>query len=467
MRYSLKHHSKKEQKLKTTYEILNEWTCWAYQCIAHLPSNLLGFVVNGQHPWKKIKYELVVMALVNAFKNRPNPLDLTSLKNQLEKFRKTERTNLQKLTLEVHQALLAENTESKQQYQGYIDALRKARSYPEFEQEKMKALAGQSYDPYLDHTLDVSYYRFTEVHINAFLEELLTMIIHDGLKNLDANYQGKPEDAFLQPLPNQFHAIKAASQSLKEPRLWGLMQSFCAFVNLYYDPQRKSNIPFVLCDLLLQMPKNVSQRLRILRMGTPTIDQSMVNEEFKQFMTASVIRNQKLLYVSEQDEHWAPESNRNSLIKGLKKDFPKHFFMAILTKDSPFYHQDGEFNVPYMPAQLFLEKFHAEMLRTGSGFYFDEEWLKDPLFTEGLKICLTEIHEDVFGKKSILSRKERLDSIEITYARIILMMLLYLDLKENALIDFLLVACRDSNDRAMHHPHYPADAVPNVSGKSQ
>jgi hypothetical protein len=316
---------------------------------------------------------------------------------------------------------------------------------PEFIQQKELALAGKPYDALAELCLRACYYRFTEVHLYAFCENLIMTMIHEGIKTLEPDYTGPPQDVFSLPLTKQFEAIQAASLGLKEPPTWSLVQKTSAAANLGFDPQRKSNIPFVLCDIIL----NQNHPLRVLRMGTPNNSHNGVNPEFKLFLTSCVQRNEKMLLVSEQAEGWRVEAHRNYLNKQMTEEFPNHFFMIILTKDTPFYHQTGPYAASYFTAQEFKETFLAQLKSPGTGFYFNDLWLKHSQFIERIIRCLNEVHEDVFSQERLLSRQQRLDFIEIAYARLIYETMAFLNMEHQVLVNFLCVACRDSNDRAV------------------
>ncbi len=412
----------------------------------NFPMTLYGFFVDGQHAWKQRKYECVLQSILKAIeKETLHSVDLQQIYERLKSIRNEDKTPLQQVTLQWLTPLLDPSPDPRTNYRQFIEGLRFASQQPEFLQQKEQALSDVEEDSLIKLTKNVCYYRFAKVNLYAFCENLVMMMLHEGMKNLVPDYQGTAQEVFSLPLLNQFKAIRAASLSLKEPQAWSLIQKASASMNLYYDPQLKSNIPFVFCDFMLTQ----NHGLRILRMGTPNNSHNGVNPEFKLFLTSCEQRNEKILYVSEQAEGWVVEAHRNYLNKQMIDEFKNIFFMVILSKDTPFYHQSGEYSSSYLIAQEFKDLFLAQLKSSGTGYYFNDKWLNNAQFTERLARCLNEIHEDVFSNERLLSRQQRLDFIEIAYARLIYEIIDFLKFEHQILINFLSVTCRDCNDRAV------------------
>jgi hypothetical protein len=422
------------------HNVYNASSSLLHSCL-HISETLNWLFIDGQHEWKQQKYELVLKSIIQAFKEEN--VDLTKTYTELKALNPDSLSTLQKMTLNWLDPLLAPSNNLKDTYRQFISNLRAACRY--LLSHEQKQLLENSHDPLVLLTSKACYYRFNEVHMYTFSEKLVALMIQDGMKNLHPENPEAPQDVFSLTLKQQFEAIRAASHQLKEPQIWSLAQKGSASTNLWYDPQLKSNIPYVLCDVTL-----TSQHpLRILRMGTPTNSAEGVTPEYRLFLHYCQQKNEKVFYASEQAENSWVEGSRNQQIRQLSKDFPGTFFMIVLPNDTPFYHQAAPFNSPLQTFQDFKEAFKHQIQSPQGGFYFDQSWLEHPTFSRRIEECLNEIHEDIFSQNSLLSLEQRLDFIEIVYARIILEMICFLKLEQHALIKFLFLICRDDNDRAV------------------
>ncbi len=410
-------------------------SCW------HLSETLQWLFIDGKHAWKQQKYQLVLQNIVDAFHHDNVDLNLTY--KTLQGTDQETLSEWQKMTLSWLKPLLEPSENFKESYRLFIVHLRTACRY--LLDKEQKDLLEKFEDPLVQLTGKICYYRFSEVHLYGFCEKLVEMMIQDGMKSLNPLHKESLEDVFKIPLNQQFEAIHAASSQLKEPQIWTLAQKASATTNLYYDPQLKSNIPYVLCDLAL----SPQHSLRILRMGTPTNSTEGITPEFRLFLHYCKSKNEKVFYTSEQAENSWIESGRNQQIRLLAQEFQDTFFMIVLPNDTPFYHQKAPHNSPYQTFQDFKEDFKSQLHSVAGGFYFDKTWMEHPSFPQRIETCLNEIHEDVFAQSNLLSLQERLDFIEIVYARIVLEMISFLKLDHQILIKFLFIICRDDNDRGV------------------
>ncbi len=410
----------------------------------YIPNTLQGVFLDGQSEWKQQKYKLVLNAILKAFSTDTLiPLELKSLYENLKAIE--IKSPLEKMAFDCICPLIEPSDNPGAQYRQFIDALRTASRQSEFIQQIELALAGKPNDPYAACILRACYYRFSEVYLYDFCENLIEMMLKEGMRTLHPDCHEPLPDVFDLPLDQQFKAIQAVSLSFKEPLSWSLIQRSSAFTNICYDPQRKSNIPYILCSII----PHSNHPLKIIRMGTPTISSSSITPEFKLFLTSCSLREKKFLYISFQSENWHVEASRNQLLKPLAQEFPHRFFLVILSKDTPFFHQTGLHGIPYQTAEIFINDFLAQLYSNQTGFYFEASWLENLGFRDRLTACLQEVHQDIFNEERILSRQQRLDFIEIAYARLLLEIIDYLKLEHRCLIDFLCVACRDCNDRAV------------------
>jgi len=365
------------------------------------------YFIDGKDPWKQKKYRLgMTCVLDNVNKDNLNPKEKKII-GFLSKKQKSPRD----------------------QYFGFLGALRNA-----LKSQPKKNLCSE-----------ICWAHFAEVKIHPFCDELVEMFLKTGMKKIDPSFKG---DVFELPLEKQFKAVTLAPQAMKAPKIDLLVNRIRGGFNVFYDPHGMGNMPYVIFDMMLG-----SHKIRSLRMGTPTIQrdnyetmtwegEAKVIPEFYQFLTACSIKKKKLLWISLQDDCIrliGTESERNRALKKLENDFPDNFFMLVLANDSPFYYQTGQYENEEITASNFKSYFHIEMLyEQNSGFYIPKTFIDIKIISS----LLDEVHHDLFGNKEILNRQERLDFIEIFYARLVLHSLKLLK------VDLFCFCCKDSIDRA-------------------
>ena len=96
-----------------------------------------------------------------------------------------------------------------------------------------------------------------------------------------------------------------------------------------------------------------------------------------------------------------------------RAEFNENLTVITLPKNTDFYHQFA----PYQDldhAALFIDQFEEHLGSETSGFYFPQRVHKE-IFNGFSKELLEGVHETFFDNKAMLSRKERLDFIEIVY----------------------------------------------------
>lgn len=438
------------------------WSCLS--SLAAVPKGVVNRIsglysdtfVDGNYSWKEQKYLIIANSIQKAFQENSRPLLM--IKEKL--LASQQITDLQSKTIQVIDSLYADNwgkTETiRIAYRHFIEKLREALNSPEFSKEQAKKLQKLPYDLSLDCLLDICTFRYSEVHIYSFCEDLISWIIDEGRKVLveskpDIYSSWKDQDPFNLPLSLQFEAITAAPQKFKAPYANLLVDFVEGAFSVLYDPQRKSNMPYVLYDFEMKLENGLIQDIRVIRSCTPTMQRmdlrsftyqgdAMIVPEFENF-----IIDKKVLYINLQDEK--SEASRNIAFKNLMQKYPNNFFLAILAHDSNFYHQTGPYadkdknNPRFKNAEEFWDAFLQIIMKEEEGYYFSKEWLSDESFIQKLKTIWHEVHEDLFEKKEALSEQERCIFIEAYYLRVALLLLRKTEAK------YLFFSCRDSNDR--------------------
>jgi hypothetical protein len=208
-----------------------------------------------------------------------------------------------------------------------------------------------------------------------------------------------------------------------------------------FDPMLQGNLPERWCDLEVG-----AESVALLRMPSPTsqerIHRAVVIEEFRSFVRSCRLSPivQTLLVVNFQDRSSWKEHARAKALEGMQQqeEFESVLKLVSLPKNTEFYHQIGLYReIGDWP--LFRRAFEEQFEREEGGFYFPEE-LRERLFPEFADKLLDGIHRLFFAGSEVLSRRQRLDCIELFY--------LFLTCKLIELVnpDFIGFCCKDALD---------------------
>ncbi len=172
----------------------------------------------------------------------------------------------------------------------------------------------------------------------------------------------------------------------------------------------------------LHLGKN---HVQVLTMPCPTkqrfIQKAEIIPEFYGFLRHMKKLSQKALVINFQDRTSWKEFARCDALEKIQDgaEFHRELDVVTLPKETDFYFQAD----PYLKidsAEEFIEnlveQFESE---EGCGFYFPKYYKRAELKTF-VKEAVKTIHETFFGKKERLSRKNRLDFIELFYHMLIL-----------------------------------------------
>lgn len=209
-----------------------------------------------------------------------------------------------------------------------------------------------------------------------------------------------------------------------------------------FDPLAQENFPSQLYTLAsndlhvtaLRFPAPIHQEL---------IAKAEIAPEFRGFLRAlqTELGGQKHLLFNLQDRTSWREHARCSVLEKMQNEaeFSKALTVITICKNTDFYNQSGLYQ-NLGESEAFISSFKDQIASGEScGFFFPSS-LDRKEIEEFTQLALAMIHESFFGSQKNLSRKERLDFIEIFYQ--FLFMKLILMVKP----DSMSFTCKDGLD---------------------
>jgi hypothetical protein len=209
-----------------------------------------------------------------------------------------------------------------------------------------------------------------------------------------------------------------------------------------FDPIAEQHLPG-------QMYTIVGDEMHIscIRLPSPTsqkvIKKAEVIDEFSGFLRSlgSAKRNQRHLLINLQDRTSWQEHSRCIAVEEFQKstEFANTLMVVTLPKNADFYMQSGTY-LSLDDASEFLRQFEEQIASAEQcGFYFPPE-IDQKAIMQFSKQAMKTIHSVFFGKKEVLTHKNRLDFIEIFYLMFILKLI------EMFKPDTLSFTCKDAVD---------------------
>ena len=206
-----------------------------------------------------------------------------------------------------------------------------------------------------------------------------------------------------------------------------------------YTPIDHDNIPYELYKFNVD-----GHECKCIKLPSPTaqkeINKAEVLEEFRAFLR-SLDKKQKLLIFNLQDRTSWKEHARADTLERLQHEpeFSEKLVVVTLAKQTPFYYQKEEY--AHLNGAGEFKKELLDQVKNGRtcGYY-----LPTTLNTRSIyKFChevIEQIHIEYFNGNDILTRKNRLDFIEIFYQ--------YLELKLIFMVQptLLSFSCKDGVD---------------------
>lgn len=212
--------------------------------------------------------------------------------------------------------------------------------------------------------------------------------------------------------------------------------------NRFFDPLSQGNFPTQIFTLSYD-----DVHVSCFRSPSPTrqefIQKGVVAEEFSGFLRFLNVQRagERHLLINMQDRTAWQEHTRCILLEELQKDaeFVKSLIVVTLPKNSDFYLQAAGYEELHH-SKDFIEQF-KEQIASGEqcGFYFPAP-IKTKEFAAFIPEAMELVHNLFFSKKNVLSRKERLDFIEIFYQFLIMKLI---DMTHP---DSLSLICKDGVD---------------------
>lgn len=207
-----------------------------------------------------------------------------------------------------------------------------------------------------------------------------------------------------------------------------------------FDPFLQEDIPTGLYTLFFD-----SLKVGVLRSPCP-IHQKMIQSaeiipEFTGFIRRLNATNQRVLLINFQDRtSWKDFARCQAIEEYQKKaEIGKALDVVTIPKDTDFYLQSDVYikssNITEFKEML-LEQVKSE---EGCGFYFPKRFDRNEL-VQFFQNCIEMVHETFFPGKEQLSRKNRLDFIELFYQFFILKLVMIS--KSN----YLIFSAKDSVD---------------------
>jgi len=211
---------------------------------------------------------------------------------------------------------------------------------------------------------------------------------------------------------------------------------------LGFDPFTQENIPSQLFTF-----SNNELHVTTLRVPSPThqewINKAEVVAEFKGFLRSLNLMDEKKkhLLINLQDRTSWQEHARCIALEELQKDaeFISHLVVLTLPKNTDFYLQTASYH-HLNQAEEFIAQLKDQIASAEAcGFFFPPQ-LSIQKINEFTEKILPIIHRNIFSSKNVLSRKNRLDFIEVFYHFLMVQIILWIK------PDSLSFTCKDSID---------------------
>ena len=247
---------------------------------------------------------------------------------------------------------------------------------------------------------------------------------------------------FLNALLEDHESIMNILKRYPNGPLFKTLDTFVAEEELIFDPIMQQNFPLALYQF-----SSKSYKATCLKLPGPTkqkrIDKADVLEEFKGYLRHLISdqKKEKLLIFNFQDRTTWEEHARAKAIEELQNDaeFARHLLVVTLPKKTEFYYQTDVY-LAVNDAADFLKLLREQLdSHEECGFHFPAS-LSSVEISKFFDECIPLIHEHFFTNKKKLTRKNRLDFIEIFYQ---FFMMKILDMTRAEFVSF---SCKDGVD---------------------
>jgi hypothetical protein len=264
---------------------------------------------------------------------------------------------------------------------------------------------------------------FEEGELNDRLPGILKELLERG-------HALEPEEKGSTQLESDYHALGTLLRRHPNGPLFKVLDLLRETRALHFDPLMQGNFPTQLFEL---------NGVPILRLPTPTwqkyIDEVRIAREFRAYLEGLGRASQSHLLINLQDRASWKEGPRARALEELQEECDA-LTVVTLPRDDAFYHQMAPFHDDDDVRSFFT--LLREQLKTESSFIPD--WLLEQL---DLDTLISSLHKDHFDAKQTLSRRERLDFIELFQSHLILQII---ELTEP---DSVSLCCKDGVDNSM------------------
>ncbi len=261
-----------------------------------------------------------------------------------------------------------------------------------------------------------SFCRYLFLRNSSIKQEIIGfihMLIRKGDEKRKFTYPKKA--SFFNTILENDESIQVMLSSYPSGPLMKILDVIRSEEMTFFDPMIQDNAPSKIYEI--NYNKN---NLKVIRCPSPTrqyiISSAEIVDEFKGFLR-SFEKDQKYLFINLQDKHSYKEEARCLAIELLEKraNLKNNIVIVSLDKTSDFYHQSGIY-INLNRAQDFIKVFKNELTSKDKSFSikFTDELYR---FTDNV---IKFIHKQFFSNKNVLTRKDRLDFIEIFYNFLVL-----------------------------------------------
>lgn len=295
---------------------------------------------------------------------------------------------------------------------------------------------------------------FTEIDLSEEWYETLDAFDEIGAEKLKQNVNDVDPNCpgnhpFVKRINTLRNRLKAVPESYKEPRINKWASSAKGHLNKGFDPYKQGNPVHVLYHL-----KVGGKVVKVLGMGSPTIEpfngQAELLLEFIGFGRSYKRQGKKHLFILNQN--LIPLNNGDETVRGNlilnsqeRKDLEGAIYVIALSKNSPFYYQEGDYAKEQISAYDFKQQLYDQVL---NGKHEETGCCIPPRirreitnFDEKERAIREEIHRILFDGRETLSLEERKKFIEAYYDELTKMIMKELG------VDSINISCKDGIDR--------------------
>jgi hypothetical protein len=235
-------------------------------------------------------------------------------------------------------------------------------------------------------------------------------------------------------------ALQSELKKFPSGPLFKVLDMFHGEQTLGFDPYLAGDEPSFVADVNINK-RPVSLILSAAPLHQKIITKADITGEFLGALRQAKEDKKKFLLLNFEDRTSWKEYERSHSLEELQKnaEFSKCLEVVTLAKQTEFYYQSDEY-LKLGKAKEFKKMF-IDQISSGEtcGFYFSKSQNK-MLSITFMEKMMDWIHDRFFGSKKELSRKNRLDFIEIFYNFLIL------GLIKNSNADYVIFVSKDSVD---------------------